>query len=34
MLEATMEVISDLLVFLALVAIGLVALGMLARRAH
>jgi hypothetical protein len=29
-----MEVISDLLVFLVLVAIGLVALGMLARRSH
>jgi hypothetical protein len=29
-----MDVISDLFVFLVLVAIGLVALGMLARRSH
>jgi hypothetical protein len=34
MLESTMELIWDLLAFLALVAVGLVGLGVLARTSH
>jgi hypothetical protein len=34
MLESAMELIGDLLIFLALVAVGLVGLSMLARTTH
>jgi hypothetical protein len=34
MLESTMDVVGDLLVFVVLVAIGLVGLGLLARTMH